>query len=349
MFEDRTYENLVKEAIAAAPPGIDTRTKSIYGDAVKGICFKLAEQYVDLEYLLQLTQLATAPGEYLDAKGEELGISRNPATSARYAFSYVGTAPAQGSRFFDSDTQQYFVYEEGELTAQQPGTMTNGIATGTAAIPVNEKGLESAVFGELIQYGSDIETDDEYRQRIREKIAGPAENGNRQHYKSWCEEIAGVGRARILPLWNGNNTVKGVLISPEGTPVSEEIVQDVQEHIDPGGTGLGDGMANIGAVFTAESADALEIDVSFTVTLRAGATIDAAKSQAEDSLKQYLKSLMMGGEETPVVRIAEIGARITSLPAVLDYKMLTLNAGGSNIEVGELQAAVLGTLEVVAE
>ena len=48
-----------------------------------------------------------------------------------------------------------------------------------------------------------------------------------------------MGRARIIPLWAGENTVKGVLLDNEGLPVTEAVVARVQEYIDPGGTGLG--------------------------------------------------------------------------------------------------------------
>jgi uncharacterized phage protein gp47/JayE len=47
----------------------------------------------------------------------------------------------------------------------------------------NIAGLAVSQFGVLIEPGADTESDDNYRERIREKISGPAENGNRQHYK----------------------------------------------------------------------------------------------------------------------------------------------------------------------
>ena len=80
------------------------------------------------------------------------------------------------------------------------------------------------------------------RNRVIEKIAGPAENGNKQHYKTWCESIDGVGRARIFPLWLGENTVKAVLIDTTGKPCGEAKVLEVQELHRPGGQGHdGDG------------------------------------------------------------------------------------------------------------
>ena len=133
----------------------------------------------------------------------------------------------------------------------------------------NIEGLISATFGAIYENGSDAEGDEALRNRVIEKIAGPAENGNKQHYKTWCESIDGVGRARIFPLWLGENTVKAVLIDTTGKPCGEAKVQEVQEYIDPAdkgmtatvngktytiGDGLGNGVANIGAHFTAVAA-----------------------------------------------------------------------------------------------
>ena len=69
----------------------------------------------------------------------------------------------------------------------------------------NIEGLISATFGAIYETGSDEDDDESLRNRVIEKIAGPAENGNKQHYKTWCESIDGVGRARNFPQWLGEN------------------------------------------------------------------------------------------------------------------------------------------------
>lgn len=352
MFEDKTYESILDEMLAAAPAGIDTRQGSIYYDAVAACALKLASFYVDAGIILELVSVTTATGTYLDDKGQEYGVTRNPATPAKYLFIYEGTKPEAGTRFFADNL--YFFLEEDDgalyLVSEVGGEDANNILEGTRATPVNTvDGLTRAEFGSLVEPGQDTESDEDYRSRIQDKIGGPAQNGNKHHYKSWCEEIAGVGRARIIPLWNGENTVKGVLLDPDGLPVSETVVERVQEHIDPGGTGLGEGVANIGAHFTAAAAVPVAITVSCTITLADGYSLDSIQEATTASVRAYLKGLALNtaDDEEMVVRISSIGAMIHALPGVVDYADLTVNDGTGNISVAGDHVAVLEEVVVI--
>lgn len=352
MFEDRTYEALMREMLAAAPPGIDTRQGSIYYDAVAPCALKLASFYVDAGIILELVALDTTTGIYLDRKGAEYGVTRNPATNAKYLFIYDGTEPPPGTRFFAD--MMYFHLENIEgtlyLVSEVGGESANSIIAGTRATPVNTvTGLTRAEFGALVEPGQDTESDEDFRSRIKNKIGGPARNGNRHHYKSWCEEVPGVGRARIIPLWNGPNTVKGVLLDPDGMPAPETVVDRVQDYVDPGCTGLGEGTANIGAFFTAVAAAPIPVTVSCSVTLADGYTLDAVQGAAAEAIQAYIKGLAIeAADDVVVVRISSIGANIHALPGVVDYTDLTINEGTSNITVGAEYVAVLEEVVIVA-
>lgn len=367
MFDEYTYELLLAEVLANAPAGVDTRQGSIFYDAVSGILIKVAKLYSDLELVFELTQIDTTTGEYLDTKASEYGVTRHSATCTQYNFSYTGTEPDTGERFFTNGI--YFVLKEatdGELylQAEVAGTAGNNVQSGTPAIPVNNiQGLTSATFGTIREYGADPETDDALRQRLREKIASPTENGNRQHYKTWCESYDGVGRARITALWNGPNTVKAVLINPLGLPCSETLVENVQDYIDPAtlgyttivdgktyivGDGLGNGVANLGAHFTAVSAESSTINVSFDAELASGYTVSDARDEMEEALTDYLKELVMTASEDDevVVRLSAVGALISGLHSVLDYSALKINGDTENITPGDDYVPVTGEVAI---
>ena len=346
MAEETTYENILQAVLEAAPEGVDTRQGSIYYDAVAGICYKIAEFYTQLDRVVESVSLAGAVGGNLDEKGSEYGLFRNPAVQARYYFNYVGTTPAEGERFFTNGSYFLLMQEDDALVlqAEEAGTQANDIAAGTQAIPVNNlTGLESATFGNVYEPGVDKESDEEFRQRIRERLATPAENGNLAHYKAWCKEDPGVGRAYINPLWDGENTIKGVLVSPEGVPVSDAVIERVQEYIDPGSSGTGLGVANLGAHFTAVAAGAAPITVACVIHLVDGYTAGHAKEGAEAAITQYLKEMALNApdDENMVVRIAEIGAIILSLDATRDYESLTLNGEEANIVIEREYVPVL--------
>lgn len=155
-------------------------------------------------------------------------------------------------------------------------------------------------------------------------------------------------KASIVPLWAGENTVKGILIDTEGGPASEAVVQRVQEYIDPGGTGLGEGQANIGAHFTATSATAKRVNISFSVTLAKGGDLASIRSAAQTALKAQIKSINLTTDdsETPTLRISTVGNTIYSLLGVLDYANLRFNGQTANVEAGKEEVFVLGEVTV---
>lgn len=361
MFEEQTFENILDEVLDDAPEGVDTRPGSVFYDLVAGPCFKIAQYYADLKHAFELVFLVTAVDEYLDEKGREFGVQRNPARPALYQYIYEGSPPSIGERFFASG--KYFkiirknnvLYLEAEIVGQSG----NDITADTPAVPVsNINGLTTSKFGVLSEPGTEKEDNENYRKRIWEKIAGPAENGNRQHYKTWCEEDAGIGRARIIPLFAGENTVMGVLIGTDGTPAAQTVVDRVQAYIDPitqertvevdgeafpSGDGLGNGVANIGAHFTAVPAKPIKITVSFTAELALGATEEQVKAEATAAIKAHLKSIALttSDAETMVIRISTVGVLLYSLESIIDYDDLTFNGQSSNIEIPPNGVAVL--------
>lgn len=299
-------------------------------------------------------------------------MSRNQATHAKYLFIYAGSRPAVGWRFFHADSGFYFTLCEDAdgtlyLEAEEPGTACNYIQEGAIAVPCNTvQGMTSANFGAVYGdgYGTDTEDDDHLRNRIFEKIAGPAENGNRQHYKTWSESIDGVGRAIIFPLWYGQNTVKAVLISPDGLPVADSVVEEVQQYIDPAdegmtvevdgktyvfGDGRGNGQANIGAHFTAVAATALRINLSFTADLPVSQTAENVRQAVTEAVTAYLKGLVLDAADgtTIIVRISTIGAILAGLTTYLvDYADLTINGAEVNVRLAADEVPVLGEVNV---
>ena len=372
MFEDRTEKKLMEEVLALAPEGIDTRQGSIFFDAVSATINKIAKLYTDLDRVFETVFIVKAHDEYLDLRAAEYGMSRNAATPAKYVFEYTGTRPAVGWRFFHNNSGYYFVLCEDKdgtlyLEAEIPGTVCNYIQEGSIAVPCNTvQGMTSASFGPVYGegYGTDTEDDDHLRNRIFEKIAGPAENGNRQHYKTWCESIDGVGRAVIFPLWYGQNTVKAVLISPDGLPVADDVVEAVQQYIDPAdegmtieldgktfvfGDGKGNGQANIGAHFTAVAATARYINLSFLAELPASQTTENVKQEVEKAVIEYLKGLVLNAVDgSPIiVRISVIGAILSSLNTYLiDYADLTVNGAEVNIRLAAYEVPELGEVNI---
>jgi len=341
--------------------GVDTREGSVYMDAAAGHILRITKFYNDLTQLHSMYSVDTTYGDILTEAAARDGINRMPATPSYWNAVFDGTTPPTGTVFMCGD--YYFTWQNvGDITllvAQIAGAETNDLVPGAQLVPmVNIEGLNSATLGSMYEAGADEESDDALRTRWREAKAGPAENGNKAHYKKWCEEVPGIGRARILPLWGGENTVKAVLFGTDGFNINSTLVKTVQDYVDPivdgfdvvvdgvtytFGDGMGEGVANMGAHFLAVSSVPFNLTVSATLSLNEGYTIEQATASATAAITAYLKNLALNtaDESNEVVRISMIGSILTELDEVLDYDDLQINNQTSNITIASDSVGVL--------
>lgn len=341
MFEEYSYEYLLKEAKSNADEDIDTREGSIFLDAVSPCMLLLAMCFTQAGIMYDQLQLRTATGESLDLKGSERLVERARATSAQYKFVYKGKAPAPGAVFYSEDGIYFTLLqaEDGTLYLEsiETGTQMNDIVKGSNAIPVETyTDLQEASFGDLIIPARDIASDDEYRQDIYDSIV-PGENGNIQHYKNWCREAdEGVGHARIFPLHDGPNTVLAIIIAADGTAATPELLKKVQEYVDPDedgdgkGDGLGEGAANIGAHFRCIAPVYDTIPITLTgVKANEGYTNQQAAETISKEIGEYFKQLARTEENRITVYASDVGAQIQALDCMAGYETISLSLRGS--------------------
>lgn len=352
MFENRTFENIIGEMLAEYPEGTDIRQGSIAYDYAAPVAMYLAKYYADLDTIIELVSLDNIAGELLDIKAKEFNSPRTPATKCVRYVTFMGAAVGAGKRFFADNI--YFVTalnvnHEMVVTAEEAGETPNYLPTGTKLIPVdNIPGLTSAELGAVYAPGTEQEGDANLRNRIRAKYSKSAQNGNRLHYKQWCEEVAGVGLSRIQVLWNGPNTVRGILIDPNGLPVSQGISDNVQNYIDPESTGLGNGIANAGAYFTAAPAEAFVISVSFLAQIDITTDLEIVKLQFTDALVKHFKDITMENDtiSDTLVRASAIANIIYDVPGVTDYADVLINGIAGNIPVPFTHVPVVGVVTI---
>ena len=343
MYEDQTYGVILQSMLDRVPNGIDKREGSIIYDSLAPAAAELAQAYIELDNTLALGFAETASDEWLEKRTKELGVERKQATKAVRQASF-NTSVSVGERFFVDD--QYYVVTEAGTTAkvecETAGTVGNRTAAGEAMLPINNiSGLTSAVLGDVLIPGEDTETDESLFERYQEKINKQATSGNKNQYYQWAKDVDGVGEAKVFPLWNGDNTVKIVMVNSEMGPASTALVQEVQDYIDPGITGLGEGVAPIGAFCTVESATEKLVDVSASLTLAEGKTLADAQLDIETALADYFKSIAF--KET-VLRYAQIGTLILNSPSIIDYSDLLINHVAANIQLLDTEIPALGVV-----
>lgn len=241
------------------------------------------------------------------------------------------------------------------LTAGPDGNVPTGAIT---VIPKTIQGIVKVSNHEAFSGGYDKESKESIIERYEEDLQNPITSGNVYHYKKWAKEVIGVGDADVKPLWDGDNTVKILIIDSDMETASQALVKSVQDYIDPyelqedgtkKGWGCGNGQAPVGAYCTVVSASGLNLNISFKAKLKTGTTKTLAEESVTNSIMDYLHSIAFN-DEVEYVSYARIGMSILSSDGIADYSDLTINGGVDNIAIlnsdTDRQIAVLDSLNM---
>lgn len=221
-------------------------------DAVAPSPLEVKQLQINQDDILKNSFAQYAEGDYLDLKVSELGLARAAATPNRRTLTITGDAAiaipkghkatslvldSNGNPIqFTIDNAIYFTAngaKEVEVTCMLLGTVGN-IPNGSEFIlspPI--AGIRKVVDGGTSIPGADPESDESLFERYQYKLQNPDTGGNRNNYVLWSNEVEGVGKAKCIPRWNGNGTVKVVLVGTDYLPATQAIVDAVQTHIDP--------------------------------------------------------------------------------------------------------------------
>lgn len=276
------------------------------------------------------------------------GLERRQATFATGTLTVTGTGTVNQGALFESGGGIQFAASEtvqitGEgqvpVTCRVDGAAGNLPAHSITQMPVTLQGISACDNPEPTTGGYDEEDDAAYYARYLLKIRTPATSGNVYHYQSWALEVAGVGAVQVFPLARGQGTVDIVLIDSTGQPAPPDLVQQVQDYIDPGGTGEGYGQAPIGAQCLVEAATVTEIALSAAVFKLDTADEEAVTAGIKAAVGAYLAEIAFQQDYVSLARITE---RILAVEGVRDLESLTLNGGTDNVHLDERACAVLG-------
>lgn len=319
--------------------------------AVPAIQFEKTDQAID-EVKAKIDIVNLSGDELAVRINERTGITRKPATKASGQVSVIGNGLISiGDLFETADGVQFSAIETKSVITSGNVNVESVIAGATGNIPANQitlmpvtlPGITSVNNTSPIIDGFDAESDADLLQRYYDRVRTPATSGNKNQYKNWAKGAEGVGDARVISLWAGSNTVKVVIINSDRQPASAQLVQDVQNYIDPNINGDGEGAAPIGAITTVVSATGLTINISATIVLSVGYTLQQATDNIRTSITTYLKNLAFVESE---VSYAKVGSLILSSNGVKDYSAFTVNGGTTNIAIGNEQVAIVGDVTV---
>jgi len=341
-----TRKQLLAQLLGNISDEYDKSVGSFFYDTLMPAAIVLESIYADIEAILPHAFAKTAMGIYLDYKAAEQGLTRKEAAKA------VGTVTITGNNSaaikvgdkVSSDTVTFTVTQSGIITGgsvtvpvecDTAGAVGNLPASTINRFPVTLSGIISVTNAEPTSGGYDAETDDELRERYFEKVSRPLAGGNIYDYMLWAKEVSGVGEVKVIPLWNGNGTVKVMVINANGAAADSTLIVKVAANIEQ--------KRPVGASVTVVSAEPLPINISIRIYIKEGYALEDIKTGIQNAVSAYLKSIAF---QQDYISYAQVGSRVLVQDGVLDYQELLVNGGSGNVTVAENQVPVLGTLEV---
>lgn len=355
VYEAVTYEVILQrmmDRVKDKYPNLDNREGSIIFNALAPAAVELAIMYTELDNALNESFVNTATREYILIGCEQVGMDTSVfnASAGIHKGAFNVKVPI-GSRWncdlYNYTVTEYIGLEKARyayrMECESVGSAPNEVVGTLTPITDNPDNLNSAELLECLIEGENETSDEDIRAAYYEFINSSISDGNTKQYKLWCDEYEGIGNSKIIPLWNGNNTVKVSILSSSNRAASDELVTEFQEYLDPGVTGMGDGVAPIGAFVTVSTATELPINVNATITMRSGYTDTTPISQA---LSDYFAEIAY---EKSMVAYMNVGAIILGVDGVESISGLTINGGTSDIILDTEQIPILGTVNWVVK
>ena len=224
MYENMTYEALLKRALARVSTGIDKREGSMVMNGVAPSMAEISQLYIGLDFVFTATYLATAPREYLIKRAADRNMAPYPASAAVFRAEFNIEVPA-GTRFSCEDLN--FVVnslideeEPGEwiahrVTCETPGAAANSYSG--ALIPIEYvNGLTHAELVSVLIPGDDVEETEVFRKRVLDSFHSLAFGGNQADYVEKVTAMDGVKAVKVHPVWN-SDIAPASLIPDEAT------------------------------------------------------------------------------------------------------------------------------------
>lgn len=349
MFDDKTAKEIEEEIVSGISADVDTREGSYARNLIAPLALEIWKTREGMRAYESIAYVNDTSGPYIDKRAAEYGITRKPGQKAHTVLTVIGTNGVEipkGKVFLTA----------GNDALEYISTETAVISSGKASVPVvaaeigekynaavgeicrqfqNLYGIKDVSNGEVATGGVDEESDEALVARYYQYLQEPPTSGNVYDYESKALEVTGVGAVKVFPLWNGNGTVKVLIVDEKYHPVDAEIVAACQKHLES--------KMPIGAQIMVRSAENLVINVAAVVTIDRTTTAEKVQEDFKAAIAEYLADIAFDQYKIVYNRIAGM---LMDIDGVTDYSSLTLNGGTANVAIGGEQVPEFGTVAV---
>lgn len=331
MFENQTYENIRQRILDNINIDIDKREGSFLSNMVSALAEELAKAYINMSDILSLGFIEDTFDAYLDKRVSEFGVYRKEGTKSVGEIKVEGKegATIENGTLVKANDLYFTVLNDIELPndnilyveANEVGYKYNLLAnTEFELVEKNDK-VTKLVNETDFSKGVDVESDEDLRKRFVKVVNNPSTSGNKAHYEEWALEVDGVGRAIVYPLWNGNGTVKVMIVGNDNKSVSEDIINNCKLHIEEN--------MPIGCQLTVTTPSLLNVSIKASIELKEGYDIEDVKLDFEASLNEYLKDV------TTELTYSKVYGLLANHLGIEDITSLLINDNNINISIAE--------------
>lgn len=342
-----SYSEILDDMLSDIDDKYDKSKGSFIYDILKAAAIKFEQFDASIDTMVDRRFGTTATGKYLEYIALDRGVTPKTSTKSSGIVTVTGSVGASivKGQQVGTDTLTFVFTEDNtipsagtidvEVECETYGSVGNVPVGAIKYFPVTLAGLTSVTNSEAFTNGYDGEEEEELRTRYFEKVQEPITSGNANEYKAWAKEVTGVGDAKVFPLWNGNGTVKIVIIDENKTGADEELINEVAEYIES--------QRPIGATVTVKSAVQKDITITVDVSISSDVILNNVQAEFSELVTDYLKTNAFNSN---YISIAKIGNLLLSTTGVLDYTNLKINSGAGNINLGDEEVAVLGKVTI---
>ena len=346
MFTNQTYEVIKQRILDNIAIDIDKREGSFTSNMVSPLSQELAKAYINMSDILSLGFIEDNFDTFLDKRVSEFGVYRKQGSKAIGEIKVEGKdgATIENGTIIKANDLYFTVLNDIELPndntiyveANEVGYKYN-LLPNTEFELVEKNDKVTKLINEVeFANGVDVESDEDLRKRFIKVVNNPSTSGNKNHYEEWALEVNGVGRAMVYPLWNGNGTVKVMIVGNDNKPVSEDIVENCKLHIEEN--------MPIGCQLTVTTPSLLNVAVNANIELKEGYELEDIKLEFEASLNEYLKDI------TTELTYSKVYGLLANIAGIEDITNLLVNGNNINISIAEdkiINISELSLVEVV--
>ena len=246
---DKIYERMKQKYIEESSVTFDDGSEIAI--KLKVLAGEIYNATVNLEWLKNQMFVNTASGEYLDYMAQQRGLTRKSAQKAQGELVFSISNPIDHSiviptgtvvATMDAEPLRFITTEDEEITAgntlvaiyaeaEKPGKSGN-IQKGQAVVAVSVPAeVETVTNREVFIDGTDEESDDDLRERIKNSFINRSNSTNAEYYEKLALSVEGISKAGVVGRARGNGTVN-IYVCGKGVEASETAIEKLQAIVD---------------------------------------------------------------------------------------------------------------------